>query len=171
MSSDRDSRRRLDPLHRPDSGKGRIERARTQSGEADSDDSWRDDSTPTARPMPPVVVDSSAFEADIRWREFDEMRDEVRRCKDERLASIKRKKWITGILTGAVGSIMAALLYAVQAINARGAASEVDRQLREMTRRHEAEIRQLQTDGAAYRALVDILLRRPARNPDPRDEP
>ena len=103
--------------------------------------------------------------------EFAEMRDEVRQCKAERMAGLKRKKWVTGLLTGAVGSIMAALLYAVQAINARGAASEVERQQREMTNRHEVEIRQLQTDGAAYRALVDILLRRPARNPDPRDDP
>lgn len=148
-----------------------MQPARTASGEADSDGGWRDDPTPTARPQPPVIVDASAFDADVRWREFDEIRDEVRECRKDRLARAKRQRWVTGILTGAVGSIIAALLYAVQAINARGAASEVDRQQREMTRRHEVEIRQLQTDGAAYRALLDILLRRPARTPDLRDDP
>jgi len=148
-----------------------MEPARTAPGDIDSD-AWREDPTPLGRPQAPVVVDASAFDADIRWAEFDEIRDEVRECRKDRLARDRRQKWVTGILTGAVGSIVAALLYAVQAINARGVASEVERQQREMTRRHEVEIRQLQTEGAASRALLDILLRRLARTtPDPRDEP
>lgn len=167
MSDDRDRRRDRDPLHaRPDSGRGRVELARTAAGEVESsDDAWRDDPTPVGGVRRPVVVDARAFEADIRWAEFEEIRDEVRECRKDRLARAKRQKWVTGLLTGAVGSIVAALIYAAQAIDARGVARQVDREHQAMNARHEVEIRELQTETAAMRALLDILLRRHGAQP------
>jgi hypothetical protein len=111
-------------------------------------------------------------EPDPRWAEFAEMRLEVRVCKADREARNRRRKWVTAALTGAVGSLLAALIYAVQAIDARGAASESDRQRREMTIRHESEIRTLQTQHAASAALLNVLLQRPSNGPRaPRDAP
>lgn len=163
MSDDRDRRRVGDPLHKPDSGKGRL---RPASGEVDSDDAWRDELTPTARPVPTVVVQSSEFDVDIRWREFDAMREEVRLCAQERMAGQRRKKWITGAITGALGSVGVALAFAIRALSAHGAAGEVERQQREMVRAHEIQIRTIQTQQAAAAALLDVLLRRPsAPNP------
>ena len=152
--TDRDSHRLRDPLHTE------------VSGESDSGDSWGEGSTPVGRPSRrKVEVDPSAFEPDVRWREFDEMRREVRLCAEERMAGRRRKKWITGAVTGALGSVGVALAFAIRALSDHGAAGEVERQQRELVRTHELQIRAIQTQQAASAALLDVLLRRMALNP------
>lgn len=155
MSDDKPSRRHLDFT--------RMIPGRTAEGECDSDnEAWRNEPTPVRgirshRPITePVEVDPSAFNPDIRWAEFEEMRDEIRACKADRLATARRRRWIMAAVVPSGAGVVSLLVWAVTKLDARADAAAQERLRIEMLNRHEAEIRNLQLQGAATAALLGL---------------
>jgi hypothetical protein len=162
--TDRDRRRFGDPLHPPEYG--------GVAGELDSDERLgRDDPTPVgaASRRKPVEVDPSAFDVDPRWRDFDEMRDEVKACREERLSRSKRAKWLNPLRNIGIGTLIAALLWTVRALNQRGVDEEKARQRNEQVEQNTRDVRSLMD----WRIAIDTLmgLRRTTVHEPPRNEP
>jgi hypothetical protein len=136
------------------------------SGEVDSDDQRMaehfEDDTPVEvlkrierKLHPPTVeVDAAAFDADIRWKQFDELRAEVAECKREREERTKRAKWLNPLRNVGVGTLIAALLWTVRALSQHGADEEKARQRNAQVEQNRRDIREIQD----WRIGVDILM-------------
>lgn len=161
MSDDRPSAR-----HRDWAG---LEPARVDAGELDSDDGARGDATPVESvsrrrgKVPSVEVDASAFDVDVRWREFDQMRESVRLCNEEHMARTRRRKWLYGVASGLGSVLVTVLVWAVTKLDARADANAEERLRRQMLLRHETEIRVLQD----WRIRAETLLGLRAVPPNP----
>lgn len=101
-------------------------------------------------------MDPAAFDPDVRWAEFTEMRDEVKMCAADRARSARLKRWLFATLVPSGGGIIALLIWAVTKLDARADAAAQDRLRVEMLQRHEVEIRVLQLQSAATQAVLGL---------------
>lgn len=141
--ADRDSRRRLDPLH-DDEGAERI--------------FDKVDRTPHRRPR--IDTEEIVRQVDAGmpdWAEFAEMRAEVKACKAARERTEKwRKPWL--FLRGlGLTSIVGALVYTANVIDTRAEARSDARRQSEMVLEHEGQIRALQLRQAATDAVLQLM--------------
>lgn len=137
------------------------------TGECDSDDRARmaehfEDDTPVEvlkrieRKLPDttVQVDPHAFDPDVRWAQFEEMRTEVAACKQERLKREKWKRWVFGGQFLGGGSVIALVVWAVTKIDAK---AQADAEERQRVREHQQlliNVRSLED----WRIGIDILM-------------
>lgn len=143
--TDRDNRRKGDALHPPAFG--------GIAGECESSDGRDHPTPPLGRPHA-VEVDPSAFDVDVRWQQFAEMRAEVEACKRERLKREKWKRLVFGSQFVGGSSLIALLVWAVTKLDARADANAAERQ---RIREHEQlliNVRQIQD----WKIGVDILM-------------
>jgi hypothetical protein len=90
--------------------------------------------------------------------------EKVELCHEDHLKRKARRSWVTAIAATLAGSIFTGLVYVGRALDARGAAAEAERVRAELVRRHEDQIRELQSKQAATDAVLRILSRAAATN-------
>lgn len=104
----------------------------------------------------PVEVSRDAFDADIRWAEFDTLRAEVKLCAEDRATSKRRRRWLIGSLGISGGTLTGLLVWAVTKLDARADAAAEERMRIQTLMRLERDVRQLQLESAATQAVLGL---------------